>query len=227
MKPNSHTANETPRTDALVDEQIARARQGAGSGSQDYEELEDFARQIERELAEVRAALAGEDYASLPSDFPTVRMAHDIRSERDKFFWQVRDTCARAEKAEAALSETRRTESTLAPIRKGADPNLTTENAARIRATYEALLREVLDKSESGLTIDEGLHSRIEDAMEPKTEQPVAAAPCVAVPKDVWDWLMGENGDFEPTEEQKTSAFGPGRYWWRSELRKRVDERNG
>lgn len=56
---------------------------------------------------------------------------------------------------------------------------------------------------------------------------PVGSAPCVAVPQDVWDWLMGENGDFEPTEEQKTSAFGPGRYWWRSELRKRVDERNG
>jgi hypothetical protein len=54
----------------------------------------------ERELASIRDALAGQDYASLPSDFPTVRMAHTIRADHDKFMQQVQDTCRRAESAE-------------------------------------------------------------------------------------------------------------------------------
>ena len=62
---------------------------------------EERADKAERELAEIRDALAGTDYASLPSDFPTVRMAHTIRADHDKFLQQVRDTCGRAEKAEA------------------------------------------------------------------------------------------------------------------------------
>lgn len=49
-------------------------------------------------------------------------------------------------------------------------------------------------------------------------------APGVFVPQDVWDWLMGEGPEFSPSPEQlKGSAFAPGRYWWRSELRKRVE----
>ena len=59
---------------------------------------DDYA-ELERELAEIRDALAGTDYASLPSYFPTVRMAHTIRADHDKFLQQVRDTCVRAEKA--------------------------------------------------------------------------------------------------------------------------------
>ena len=45
----------------------------------------------------------------------------------------------------------------------------------------------------------------------------------VLVPQDVWEWLMGEGPDFEPTEAQKATLMGPGRYWWRSELRRRLD----
>lgn len=75
----------------------------------------DAARQ---ELVQIREALAGQDYASLPSDLPTVRMAHDIRVERDKFMWQVRDTCARAETAErernAALRDAERLDAMIA-----------------------------------------------------------------------------------------------------------------
>ena len=66
---------------------------------------DDYA-ELERELAEIRAALAGTDYASLPSDFPTVRMAHTIRADHDKFLQQVRDTCVRAEKAETMSKST-------------------------------------------------------------------------------------------------------------------------
>lgn len=41
----------------------------------------------------------------------------------------------------------------------------------------------------------------------------------VLIPQETWDWLMGETRGFEPTDEQKASPFGPGRYWWRSQLR--------
>ena len=67
---------------------------------------EERADKAERELAEIRDALAGTDYASLPSDFPTVRMAHTIRADHDKFLQQVRDTCVRAEKAETMSKST-------------------------------------------------------------------------------------------------------------------------
>lgn len=50
-----------------------------------------------------------------------------------------------------------------------------------------------------------------------------AARKGVFVPQDVWDWLMGEGPDFDPTPEQVKGPFGAGRYWWRSELRRRVD----
>ena len=88
--------SDTPRTDAIsspeTDNRLYLSR------------MIDHARQLERELAEIRDALAGTDYASLPSDFPTVRMAHTIRADHDKFLQQVRDTCVRAEKAEALLA---------------------------------------------------------------------------------------------------------------------------
>ena len=46
----------------------------------------------------------------------------------------------------------------------------------------------------------------------------------VFVPQDVWDWLMGEGPDFTPSPQQlEGSVFAPGRYWWRSELRRRID----
>lgn len=56
---------------------------------------------LREELELIRAALTGDDYASLPSDLPTVRMAHTVRADHDKFRNQVRDTCHRAEQAEA------------------------------------------------------------------------------------------------------------------------------
>lgn len=60
---------------------------------------------LREELELIRAALTGDDYASLPSDLPTVRMAHTIRADHDKFRNQVRDTCHRAEQAEARALE--------------------------------------------------------------------------------------------------------------------------
>ena len=67
---------ETPRTDAL-----RNLLQTAQTLADAYRDQRDEAR---RELAEIRDALAGTDYASLPSDFPTVRMAHTIRADHDK-----------------------------------------------------------------------------------------------------------------------------------------------
>jgi hypothetical protein len=81
---------------------------------EDYEALYELARTLEREnadlraqLAEVKEALAGDDYASLPSDYPLARMAHTIRADHDKFRNQVIDTCKRAETAERQRVEAR------------------------------------------------------------------------------------------------------------------------
>jgi len=60
---------------------------------------------LRAELSVIRATLAGGDADSLPNDYTTIRMAATIRSDRDKFMWQVRDTCARAEKTEAERDE--------------------------------------------------------------------------------------------------------------------------
>lgn len=79
------------------------------SGMVTMSSLEHDLNEARRELAEIRDALAGADYASLPSDFPTARMAHTIRADHDKFRQQVKDTCARAEKAEAELAAARST----------------------------------------------------------------------------------------------------------------------
>lgn len=61
--------------------------------------------ELRAQLAEVKEALAGDDYASLPSDYPLVRMAHTIRADHDKFRNQVIDTCTRAETAERQRDE--------------------------------------------------------------------------------------------------------------------------
>lgn len=47
----------------------------------------------------------------------------------------------------------------------------------------------------------------------------------VYVPRDAWDWLMGCGpDDFEPREEQRRRNGDFPAYWWRSELRRRIDE---
>ena len=46
----------------------------------------------------------------------------------------------------------------------------------------------------------------------------------VYVPRDVWDWLMGCGDSFEPAERQRRPNGEYPRYWWRSELRRRIDE---
>jgi hypothetical protein len=67
--------------------------------------IEQATADLRAELSVIRATLTGSDADSLPNDYTTVRMAATIRAERDKFMWQVRDTCARAEKAEAERDE--------------------------------------------------------------------------------------------------------------------------
>jgi hypothetical protein len=55
----------------------------------------------------------------------------------------------------------------------------------------------------------------------------------VAVPVDVWDWLMGCGESFEPPAtalKLRRGAEGKmdyGLYWWRSELRRRIRESGG
>lgn len=71
-------------------------------------ELQAANARLREELELIRAALTGDDYASLPSDLPTVRMAHTIRADHDKFRNQVRDTCHRAEQTEKELAEAKR-----------------------------------------------------------------------------------------------------------------------
>jgi len=57
------------------------------------------------ERDEVRTILAGTDINSLPYDYPTSRMAQKRMDDREKFMWQVRDTCTRAETAEKERDE--------------------------------------------------------------------------------------------------------------------------
>ena len=83
------------------------------------------------EIAQIRDALTGDDYASLPSDFPTVRMAHTIRADHDKFRNQVRDTCRRAETAEAALAAAVRREREAIELLRQAREYTTKYNAIR------------------------------------------------------------------------------------------------
>lgn len=63
---------------------------------------------LRTKLEEVRGILAGPDAGSLPNDYPLDRMATDRMEERNKFMWQVRDTCTRAEEAERKLAEAAR-----------------------------------------------------------------------------------------------------------------------
>ena len=79
---------------------------------------------LREELELIRAALTGDDYASLPSDLPTVRMAHTIRADHDKFRNQVRDTCHRAEQAEARALAAENALEVIAGIRKCDDRSI-------------------------------------------------------------------------------------------------------
>ncbi len=46
----------------------------------------------------------------------------------------------------------------------------------------------------------------------------------VYVPHDVWDWLMGCGDSFEPGPKALRINGEVGRYWWRSELRRKIDQ---
>lgn len=47
----------------------------------------------------------------------------------------------------------------------------------------------------------------------------------VYVPRDAWDWLMGCGDSFEVPESMRRRPNGEYPiYWWRSELRRRIDE---
>jgi len=95
------------KTMALQD-MSQRAKNAMNAAADDVRELERENARLREELELIRAALTGDDYASLPSDLPTVRMAHTIRADHDKFRNQVRDTCHRAEQAEKELAEAKR-----------------------------------------------------------------------------------------------------------------------
>ena len=60
-----------------------------------------------------------------------------------------------------------------------------------------------------------------------RQENKPAESATVVVPREVWDWLMGEGDDFEPTEAQKAGFMGPGHYWWRSQLREKIAAAQG
>lgn len=60
---------------------------------------------LRAELAEAREILAGGNFGSLPNDWTLPRIAASVMEDMHKLTWQVRDTCARAETAEAALAE--------------------------------------------------------------------------------------------------------------------------
>lgn len=109
----------TPRTDAIKRElysdfptlddgnRLAYYMQAAERYGQELAEVERENADLRAQLAEVKEALAGDDYASLPSDYPLARMAHTIRADHDKFRNQVIDTCKRAETAERQRVEAR------------------------------------------------------------------------------------------------------------------------
>jgi len=84
-----HDLDDENEMKAVINDVCAAARRGV---------------EADAEIAQIRDALTGDDYASLPSDLPTVRMAHTIRADHDKFRNQVRDTCQRAERLETELA---------------------------------------------------------------------------------------------------------------------------
>ena len=51
-----------------------------------------------------------------------------------------------------------------------------------------------------------------------------ADAQGVFVPKKAWDWLMGLGENFEPRTDAPKVNGQVGLYWWRWELRRRIDE---
>lgn len=58
---------------------------------------------LEKTIAETRAILAGTDVGSLPHDWTLQQVAEARCEDITDLRWKVRDTCARAEKAEASL----------------------------------------------------------------------------------------------------------------------------
>lgn len=88
--------------------EIQRAQKIINKMRAKSEDMERENAELRAQLAEVKEALAGDDYASLPSDYPLVRMAHTIRADHDKFRNQVIDTCKRAETAERQRDEARK-----------------------------------------------------------------------------------------------------------------------
>jgi len=90
------------------------------------------------ELSTIRSILAGTDVGSLPHDMPVSAMAEKRTNEHYKYFWQVKDTCVRAEKAEAAFS-TIRSETWREAIEAAARWH--DEQAARAKAVYDDLDR--------------------------------------------------------------------------------------
>lgn len=60
---------------------------------------------VTAERDEARSILAGGDAASLPHDWTVSRVAQARMDDIHKYVWQVRDTCKRAEKAEAERDE--------------------------------------------------------------------------------------------------------------------------
>jgi hypothetical protein len=62
---------------------------------------------LEAALREARGILAGTDYPSLPNDWTLAQVAEARMDDIQKYMDQVRHTCIRAEKAEAALTALR------------------------------------------------------------------------------------------------------------------------
>jgi chromosome segregation ATPase len=126
------------------------------SGVEDYARLavEQATADLRAELADIRAELAGGDAAALPNDYTTTQMARTIRTERDKFMWQVRDTCTRAEKAEAERDEAIRDHDAVLERFQGEIQCLTEErDEARAELARLTTLRPASEHANTGLAL--------------------------------------------------------------------------
>lgn len=63
--------------------------------------------ELQEEISKARVILAGTDIGSLPNDMLLSVIAQKRMDEHYKYFWQVKDTCTRAEKAEAIVKRQR------------------------------------------------------------------------------------------------------------------------
>jgi predicted nucleic acid-binding Zn-ribbon protein len=82
------------------------------------EELEQEKAEAEQALVETWEILAGGDSGSLPNDWAVPRIAAARMDDIDKLTWQVRDTCARAEAAEAKAEDERKSKEALERVRQ-------------------------------------------------------------------------------------------------------------